>query len=110
EAARSDKLIGHPLDAALTLCAPSPYSEVLAEYSDVLDKLFIVSRVALNASPDTMEDGYRSPEIEGLVIRVGKAPGGKCERCWMHVTTVGDDRDHPGVCARCCRELAVITQ
>ncbi len=109
EAARTDKLIGHPLDAAVTLCLPSPYTEILAEYQDSLDKLFIVSRVELAASAETMEGAYRSTEIEGLAIAVAKAPGEKCERCWMHATTVGDQAEHPTVCARCCRELAALT-
>ncbi|MDJ0665723.1 MAG: isoleucine--tRNA ligase [Desulfobacterales bacterium] len=108
EAARTSKLIGHPLDAAVTLCLPPPYAEILAEYQDSLDKLFIVSRVALIKSSETMMEAYRSTEIEGLAIAVTKAPGEKCERCWMHATTVGDQTAHPTVCARCCRELAAM--
>ena len=55
-----------------------------------------------------MKGAYRSTEIEGLTIAVAKAPGEKCERCWMHATTVGEQAEHPTVCARCCRELAVL--
>ena len=110
EAARVGKLIGHPLDAAVTLAAPSPYDEILAGYSAILDKLFIVSRVDLTAAVEGAEAVYRSPEIEGLAIAVGKAPGTKCERCWIHATTVGGDADHPTVCARCSRELGHIVE
>ncbi|MGD9251333.1 MAG: isoleucine--tRNA ligase, partial [Desulfobacterales bacterium] len=52
EAARTGKLIGHPLDAAVTLSLPSPYAEILSAYQDSLDKLFIVSRVELVGSAE----------------------------------------------------------
>ncbi len=105
EAARSGKLIGHPLDAAVKLAAPAPYDAILEDYLTVLDKLFIVSRVDLVDAVDGEDEVYRSPEIEGLAIAVGKAPGTKCERCWIHATTVGENAEHPTVCARCSREL-----
>ncbi|MDJ0809562.1 MAG: isoleucine--tRNA ligase [Desulfobacterales bacterium] len=108
EAARSAKLIGHPLDAAVTLAAPPPHDEVLKAYAPILDKLFIVSQVDLAAAAPGGEHEYHSPEIEGLAIAVAKAPGTKCERCWIHATTVGDDPDHPTVCDRCRRELSRI--
>ncbi len=108
EAARTDKLIGHPLDAAVTLAAPSPFSEVLTDYADMLDKLFIVSQVNLAETVAGGGDTFKSADIDGLQIGVAKAPGTKCERCWMHATSVGDSREHPTVCDRCCRELARI--
>ncbi|MBI3634989.1 MAG: hypothetical protein HY216_02065, partial [Candidatus Rokubacteria bacterium] len=44
---------------------------------------------------------YESQEIPGLVIDVGKAPGRKCERCWMFSERVGEHADHPTLCERC---------
>ena len=105
EAARIGKLIGHPLDAAVTLTAPSPYREELTAYDDILDKLFIVSSVQINEAAQWSDAAYRSQEIDGLTLMVTKAPGTKCERCWMHATTVGQNQNHPTVCARCCHEL-----
>ncbi len=108
EAARTGKLIGHPLDAAVTLAASAPHGEILVEYAPILDKLFIVSQVELVDALEPDDAVYRSAEIEGLAIHVAKAPGMKCERCWIHATTVGDDPDHPTVCDRCRRELGQI--
>jgi isoleucyl-tRNA synthetase len=48
-----------------------------------------------------MTEVYESPEINGLFIKVGKAPGEKCERCWNRSTFVGTFSDHPGICERC---------
>jgi isoleucyl-tRNA synthetase len=44
---------------------------------------------------------YESQEIPGLVIDVDRAPGDKCERCWMRRPTVGASAEHPGLCDRC---------
>jgi isoleucyl-tRNA synthetase len=57
--------------------------------------LFIVSEAALVDS-------------EGpLTIRVEKAKGAKCERCWTYSPNVGRIAAHPGVCERCGPVLEV---
>ena len=108
ENARVNKLIGHPLDAALTLAARGEAHEVLAEYREQLGRLFIVSQASLTEEGDELPEGYQSEEISGLQIVVAKADGTKCERCWTHDTTVGDNHEHPTVCQRCRTQLAEI--
>jgi len=44
---------------------------------------------------------YESQEIPGLVIDVDRAPGDKCERCWMRSPAVGASAAHPRLCDRC---------
>ncbi len=39
-----------------------------------------------------------SPELK---VRVERARGGKCERCWNYNEDVGSDATHPGLCDRC---------
>ena len=34
-------------------------------------------------------------------IKVEKATGEKCERCWMYSETVGDSQEYPTLCERC---------
>ena len=41
-----------------------------------------------------------------LKVRIERARGGKCERCWNYSEAVGTDATHPGLCERC---LPVIT-
>ena len=48
----------------------------------LLQTLFIVSGVELGPGPAGVVH-YESQEIPGLVIDVDRAPGDKCERCWM---------------------------
>ena len=34
-------------------------------------------------------------------VKVSKAAGKKCERCWNYSSHVGEDPVYPGVCERC---------
>ncbi len=100
EAARAQKLIGHPLDAQITMNAEHRPAKVLKKYTDILRQLFIVSRVELAGRGD-ITAGFQSRELEGLSIAVSQAPGNKCERCWIYDVSVGQDQTHPTLCKRC---------
>ena len=108
ETARANKLIGHPLDAAVTLSVQDDAYAILKAYDDQLGHIFIVSQAILAAPGASLADPYISEEIEGLQIQVARASGDKCDRCWIHDPTVGDDQDHPTVCLRCRTHLAEI--
>ena len=88
EAARNDKLIGKPLEAKVIIAAKADDLALLNKYSNILKTVFIVSGVDV---------------IEGdeLSVKVDKADGEKCERCWTFSESVGHDHDHPTLCARC---------
>ncbi len=106
EAARAAKTIGHSLDAAVTLYAEGDLFELLNRYARKLRAVFIVSEATLSLTPPA--DGYRSDEIDGLII--GVAPSGveKCERCWVHDPTVGRSSEHPTICNRCEAALSAM--
>jgi len=90
EKARAEGLIGNSLEAQVTLKASGVQADLLEKHRDDLASFFIVSSVAV-------EKGA-SAELEVLV---GRAPGGKCERCWNYSTFVGRSEDYPTFCARC---------
>jgi isoleucyl-tRNA synthetase len=46
--------------------------------------------------------------LEGLQIRIERAKGAKCERCWNYSTHVGESADYPTLCERCVAALAEI--
>jgi len=46
--------------------------------------------------------------LEGLQIRIERAKGSKCERCWNYSTHVGESADYPTLCERCVAALAEI--
>ncbi len=103
ELARAEKRIGHSLDARVLLAAPAgPWRELLEGYRDQLATLCIVSQAEL---VDELADGVAGEEVKGLVVKVEKAQGEKCERCWNYVETVGESDEHPTVCHRCREAL-----
>ncbi len=88
EEARNNKLIGKSLEADVILTCSDEDFAVLDKYKEKLPMLLIVSGVEL-------EKG------ETLSVRVEKASGQKCERCWQYCQTVGSDPEHPTLCERC---------
>ena len=106
EEARVKKLIGHALDAAVTLSAGGELYEALAPHAAELRSLFIVSAAEL-LKDAALEGAVESTEVKGLRIRVEPAAGLKCERCWVHETSVGESAEHPGICGRCRTALGV---
>jgi isoleucyl-tRNA synthetase len=106
ELARVKKLIGHPLDASVAIHAQGDYKTVLETYKDILKDIFIVSAAFLTESKEA--DSYESPDIEGLSIKIDKAKGQKCERCWTYDLTTGQNLTYENACARCCTALEEI--
>ena len=99
EEARQSKLIGGAnLEAQATITAAEPVFKVLARYQDGLRYLFIVSAV-------TLEPVVSGNGTGGVSVRVSKAEGKKCERCWNYSIHVGEDTVYPTVCERCSAVL-----
>jgi isoleucyl-tRNA synthetase len=49
-------------------------------------------------------------DASGVVVKVLKADGAKCERCWNYSTRVGESARYPNVCERCVEALEEIEQ
>jgi isoleucyl-tRNA synthetase len=100
EEMRAAKQIASGLEAAVvvsgTAQALAPLRALEAKstvFPGNLANLFIVSHVALDES-----GGETS-------VKVTRAPGKKCERCWTFSENVGRLSAHPGVCERCAAVL-----
>jgi isoleucyl-tRNA synthetase len=106
EPVRAAKIISGALEARVTLRATGDLAELLRKYSANLPALFIVSQVEIANGP--LEGASPAATIEGLQIRVERAKGAKCERCWNYSTHVGESADYPTVCERCLAALAEI--
>ncbi|MBI2105197.1 MAG: class I tRNA ligase family protein, partial [Candidatus Omnitrophica bacterium] len=102
EEERIKRVIGSPLEAQVTLVVSDQALQQLCEtHRDTLAEAFVVSRVTVQANGAGAGAGRAVP---GLVdVKVERAPGGKCGRCWKHLTSVGDAAEHPQLCARCVR-------
>ena len=97
EDARVAKLIGGALEAALDITASGKTYALLASYGDDLRFVFIVSQVSLTQA-----------ETGELSIKVRRADGQKCDRCWNYSTRVGESAKYPTVCERCVEALKEI--
>jgi isoleucyl-tRNA synthetase len=95
EEARNDGEIGSSLMAKVILKTDAETARFLLNYYENLRYIFIVSQVEVH------EEGYFGVKIE-------KADGEKCERCWNFSVRVGESEKYPTVCERCVAALSEI--
>ena len=91
----------------MTISAKGDVYDALQPYADKLRSVLIVSQATL-VKDEPLEGALQSEEIEDLFIRVVSAPGEKCERCWVHDTSVGSHSEQATICDRCRHALAEI--
>jgi isoleucyl-tRNA synthetase len=91
EEARRAGLIGKSLEAAVTVRAEGETRALLEEAKAELPTLFIVSKVTLAEGPSGVD--------------VARAPGEKCERCWIYADDRGVEPAHPTLCGKCASAL-----
>jgi isoleucyl-tRNA synthetase len=94
EEARKAKLISGSLEAKVILDVNLASEQLLKRYEKWLRPLFIVSQVEIVTGSGP-----------GDAVRVVRADGTKCERCWNYSTRVGENADYPTVCERCVKAL-----
>ena len=98
EAARAQKKIGKSLEAKVVLYAEGELYDFVSSVKELLPVVLIVSQVEV-----VNGKGGESSDVAGLGIEVKNADGAKCERCWSFSDTVGQDAEHPTLCARCAQ-------
>jgi isoleucyl-tRNA synthetase len=103
EQARGAKLIGKPLEASVVITASEDDAAFLNGCGQDLAKLCIVSRLSVQ-SGEGEGDSYEA--LNGIKIAVSHIEGEKCARCWVYDPTVGENAEHPCLCARCASVLA----
>ena len=104
EQARADKVIGHSLDAAVTVGLSEALFAVMEGFKDDLRAILIVSRAAITQG--ALDGAFQGQESEGVWVQVAPAGGEKCQRCWVFDDSVGTLTDHPTICSRCSDALS----
>ena len=104
EEARVKKVIGHSLDAVVTLYTDNDLYDILYPYKNELSTIFIVSGASL-VNGGNPAGGFESQDIDSLSILVEPATGDKCERCWIYDASIGKSSEHPTICSRCQNSL-----
>jgi isoleucyl-tRNA synthetase len=99
EDARVAKIIGSSLEAQVTITADGETLELLRRYEADLRYLFIVSQVCLRETDDETSAG------SSVAVKIDRAPGEKCDRCWNYSVRVGESARYPTVCERCVEAL-----
>jgi isoleucyl-tRNA synthetase len=97
EIARQEKFIGAPLEARIHLSANGDLYPLLEKYAADLPGLFIVSQVKLEAAGG-----------DAMKVKVERAAGAKCERCWKYTTDTGSNPKYPTICAACAAAVEEI--
>jgi isoleucyl-tRNA synthetase len=109
EQARAAKIIGGGLEAKVHLHAgaeaPS-LQKLLEEKQSLLPALFIVSQVMIHPSP--IGESMQAGSFPGLTIKIDRADGKKCDRCWNYSIHVGENARYPAFCERCNDAVAEI--
>ena len=103
EQARGAKLIGKPLEAKVVITASDAGKEFLDSCGQDLAKLCIVSAVSVQSGEGEGDD-YEA--LGGIKIAVSRMEGEKCARCWIYDPTVGENAEHPCLCARCASVIS----
>jgi isoleucyl-tRNA synthetase len=90
EVARQQKDIGSALGAHVDVAAAGADADLLLRHRGDLPMFFITSSVGV-----TRTDGG------DVAVRVSRAAGEKCPRCWRFVTDIATEGELSGVCGRC---------
>jgi len=78
----------------VTIRAEGEQRKLLESARAELPTLFIVSKVVLDPQPGP------------LAVEVARAPGQKCDRCWVYAEDIGAKPAHPTLCGKCGDALA----
>ncbi len=111
EIARKENIIGGSLEAEVDLYTQEKELAIFLHNNErQWREIFIISEakvfeevpsMSFQVTKDKLEVTMNSEEIPELYLRVKRAPGRKCVRCWNWSLTVGENREHPQLCARC---------
>jgi len=96
ELARKDKIIGSSLEACVILNCNNNIYNFMKSCEKELKDVFIVSEIKI------LNDNLNNNDF---IIKIERASGKKCVRCWMYSESVGENSEHPEICSRCVSVL-----
>jgi isoleucyl-tRNA synthetase len=104
ERKREEGLIGSSLEARISMYADDDkMKSFLHGNIGILPLLFRVSQATVTDEPEEgMEDTSGFP----LKVKIYRARGEKCPRCWNFSETVGENKEYPELCKRCSEVIS----
>jgi isoleucyl-tRNA synthetase len=106
ELERAQKRIGSSLQASVAVHADD--ATVAAFRGLDLAEICITSDGTLSTAP-APAGAFTLPDIAGIAVVVGAAPGEKCQRCWRILPEVGSIGGHPELCRRCADAVEALS-
>jgi isoleucyl-tRNA synthetase len=103
ELERAQKRIGSSLQASVAIHAAAEDVSLLAGLD--LAEICITSDGTLSTAPPP-PGAFTLPDVAGIAVVVGPAPGEKCQRCWRILPEVGTVAAYPDLCRRCADAVA----
>ena len=103
EQARKDKAIGAGLEAKVTVYANDEIRPLLEQLGNELRFVLITSQAVIKP---LSEADVAEGELAGLAVKVERAEGKKCPRCWHYATDIGTHAEHASICGRCVENVA----
>lgn len=88
EKARAEKTVGHPLDAVVIFTTKEKDYKWMKEIKDTLEMLLVVSKIEIKQG-------------EKFDVKVDKAPGIKCARCWKYSENI----ENEDICPTCIANI-----
>jgi len=97
EVKRKDKEIGTSIDSSVSIYVKDEALRgALKASPEDIRRFFQVSKVTVTDAP---VDGMTQYDM--AFVKVEKATGTKCVRCWNYYDSLGKDSNHPDLCDRC---------
>lgn len=104
EIQRADGKIGSALAANVTLYCSSEQHALLQHLAEEVRFVLITSTATIVLAEAAPAEAV-STELPGLWLSIEPTSADKCERCWHRLPDVGNDKDHPELCARCVTNI-----
>ena len=96
EEARQAKVIGHPLDAEVTVYADGEAYDIVKAMEKELADFLLVSQTHIVSGTAAAPENAASNEEGTVKASVAVCTLAKCERCWKRSADVDADPKHPG--------------
>ncbi len=110
EPLRKDGTVGHSLDTRVTVYVTEEKMNAITGLNVDVRAISIVSQYIVEPLSQAPADAIRFEDVEGLALKVEKAHGEKCERCWIYSTELGSDAAHATLCPRCTQVMQSMPQ
>ena len=99
--------LGAPLEAAVDVYLDEAQHRRMAGVGDELRFVLITSQARIRPAAERPASAVVAESVakEGAWIAVSVLDAPKCARCWHRRADVGQDPNHPEICARCVTNL-----